>query len=262
MPIISKYNHGQFNWVDLCAHEMSGAQTFYERVFGWTTDPQDTQGGPPYAIFSKDGQQVAGLGEMTDEMKSQDIPAMWNSYINVDDIEVATKRAIELGGAITVPVMKVLDAGSLAFIQDPTGGNIGLWQADQHIGSQVGGEHGSPCWCELATPDQEQAKEFYGQLFQWEFTPNEHAPTPYDIILCEKEQIGGIMQMNEQWAGVPPHWMPYFAVDDANAVAAAVKEAGGNVCVPPFDIPAGRIAVLDDPQHAVFSVIALSEQQD
>ena len=39
--------------------------------------------------------------------------------------------------------------------------------------------------------------------------------------------------------------------------AARAAELGGNVCVPPTDIPVGRFSVLADPQGAGFSVIQL-----
>jgi hypothetical protein len=47
----------------------------------------------------------------------------------------------------------------------------------------------------------------------------------------------------------------YFGTADADATAAKAAELGGSVIVPPFDTPVGRIAVLSDPQGAMFSVI-------
>jgi hypothetical protein len=47
----------------------------------------------------------------------------------------------------------------------------------------------------------------------------------------------------------------YFGTDDADATAAKAAELGGSIVVPPFDTPVGRIAVLSDPQGAMFSVI-------
>jgi predicted enzyme related to lactoylglutathione lyase len=68
-----------------------------------------------------------------------------------------------------------------------------------------------------------------------------------------------MIQMNEEWPEeVPPHWMVYFAVDDIDAAAARVEELGGRVAVPPTDTPAGRFAVVNDPQGAVFSIIRLA----
>jgi predicted enzyme related to lactoylglutathione lyase len=52
----------------------------------------------------------------------------------------------------------------------------------------------------------------------------------------------------------------YFAVADADAAAAKAAELGGAVMVEPFDIPVGRIAVISDPQGAVFSIIQQAPQ--
>lgn len=52
----------------------------------------------------------------------------------------------------------------------------------------------------------------------------------------------------------------YLTVEDADATATAVKEAGGQVAFEPIDIPPGRFAILSDPSGAGFAVIALSEE--
>jgi hypothetical protein len=50
--------------------------------------------------------------------------------------------------------------------------------------------------------------------------------------------------------------MPYFFVDDADAVTNRASEAGGNVMVPPTPIPTiGTFAVIADPQGAVFAIL-------
>ena len=51
-------------------------------------------------------------------------------------------------------------------------------------------------------------------------------------------------------------WLAYFAVADVDATAARAGELGGLVAAPAFDAPGvGRIAVLGDPQGAIFAVI-------
>ena len=63
--------------------------------------------------------------------------------------------------------------------------------------------------------------------------------------------------MTEEWGEIPPHWMIYFA--DCDAGAERATELGGQVKVPPTDIPkVGRFSVIQDPQGAVFSIIKLS----
>ena len=48
--------------------------------------------------------------------------------------------------------------------------------------------------------------------------------------------------------GIPPHWNVYVTVEDVDATAGKVGEAGGQVFAEPFDVlDAGRMAVVADP---------------
>ncbi len=53
---------------------------------------------------------------------------------------------------------------------------------------------------------------------------------------------------------VPSHWSVTFSVDDVDAIAATAERLGGEVLIAPFDAGAARLAVLTDPQGAVFNV--------
>ena len=58
-----------------------------------------------------------------------------------------------------------------------------------------------------------------------------------------------------QTEGHPPTWSTYFAVSNADATAAKVKDAGGRVLLEPFDVTdAGRMAIVSDPTGAVFDI--------
>ena len=58
-----------------------------------------------------------------------------------------------------------------------------------------------------------------------------------------------------QTEGDPPTWSTYFAVSNADATAAKVKDAGGRVLLEPFDVTdAGRMAIVSDPTGAVFDI--------
>ena len=57
--------------------------------------------------------------------------------------------------------------------------------------------------------------------------------------------------------GMPSHWIPYFAVDDADAVTNDAKSRGAEA-YGPHDIPnVGRFAVINDPQGARFAIVKL-----
>jgi len=116
---------------------------------------------------------------------------------------------------------------------------------------------GDFCWNELMTTDGPAARAFYTGLFGWDVEEKDMGPAGvYTLWQNDGKGAGGMMQMNgPQFEGVPPHWMSYVAVDDVDASAAKATELGGEIKVPPMDIPGiGRFAVLSDPQGAVFSL--------
>ena len=49
--------------------------------------------------------------------------------------------------------------------------------------------------------------------------------------------------------------------NDVDAACAKVTDLGGNVQVPPFDLPVGRIAVVSDTAGTHFNLIALSPER-
>ena len=61
--------------------------------------------------------------------------------------------------------------------------------------------------------------------------------------------------------GIPPSWGVYFSVVDADAIVTKAEALGASVLVEPTDIPAGRFAVLADPQGAVFNVMTMRDPE-
>jgi predicted enzyme related to lactoylglutathione lyase len=127
--------------------------------------------------------------------------------------------------------------------------------------------HGTFCWNELGTTDDEAAKKFYAELLGWTFKEGDvpasaecegGAPMKYTEIVAGGKPAGGIYKMGPEFGGAASHWMAYVAVDDVDASAKKVEELGGKVCVPPTDIPnVGRFSVINDPTGATLSLITL-----
>jgi predicted enzyme related to lactoylglutathione lyase len=260
MAVRDHYPHGQFCWVDLVSRDMSEAREFYRRLFGWQSTDLDTQGGPPYAHFELAGRSVAGLGQMTQEMLNKKLPAMWNSYVHVDDIQAVCAKVTQLGGTITVPVMKILDAGSRAFIRDPTGAQVGLWQKDQHYGAALHQDFHCFCWNELCTRDVDRAADFFGQLLDWEFAEYPSLLGKYYVIRNRGEECSGLLQIDHRWGEMPPCWLVYFAVQSVDITVDQLRQLGGYVLVHPFDIQEGRLAVVADGQGAMFDLVQMNDE--
>ena len=116
-------------------------------------------------------------------------------------------------------------------------------------------EPGTPSWVDFASPDLDASIEFYGGLFGWDVPESENAEQTggYRLAMKDGKPAAGMMpQMQE---GQPSAWTTYISVEDAEATAAAVKEAGGTVIAEPMDVmDLGTMAVFADPTGAVFGV--------
>jgi predicted enzyme related to lactoylglutathione lyase len=117
---------------------------------------------------------------------------------------------------------------------------------------------GSFCWLELATTDQNGAKKFYGSLFGWNLAEFPMGPEgTYTIFLSDGRNTGACytMQPEMRAQGVPPNWLLYVAVENADETAAKAAPAGGKLVVPVLDVmDFGRMAVLQDPTGASFAI--------
>jgi uncharacterized protein len=112
---------------------------------------------------------------------------------------------------------------------------------------------GVTVWHELMSLDPERAKAFYQEVIGLTAAPLEGSPFPYTVWLQDAEPIGGLVPPQDQQEGWPsgqkPHWVSSFATDDVDQAVEKARKLGGQVLVPPTDIPEfGRAAVLKDPE--------------
>ncbi len=257
MANTTAYPHGTLSWADLQTTDGAAAKTFYTSLFGWQAVDMPLPDGGVYSMLQQNGKDVVGLGEMQAEQKAQGMPAVWNSYISVDDINAITAKVGELGGTVVMPSFPVMDAGHMAVIQDSTGAFVSLWQTGNHKGAGIFNVPNTMGWNELATRDVEAAKAFYGGLLGWEAQTD---GTGYTTWMNNGRMNGGMMQMDEQWGDMPAHWAIYFSVADCAAIVDKVQALGGNIITPPFSAgEVGIVSVLQDPQGAVFMAVQLNE---
>jgi predicted enzyme related to lactoylglutathione lyase len=115
---------------------------------------------------------------------------------------------------------------------------------------------GVPCWIDTSQPDPEAACAFYGGLFGWQFEDSMPAGSAEKYFVArvrggDAAAVGSIPQ------GAPPAamWNTYIWVDDADKTVDRARAAGAHVISEPFDVlDAGRMAVLGDPEGAVFCI--------
>jgi len=114
---------------------------------------------------------------------------------------------------------------------------------------------GQVCHTELNTNDLSGAESFYKKLFGWKITAMDVPDFGRYLMLSTGDNgFGGIGQQPDP--GAPPSWLTYFFVKSVDASAKQVESLGGKIMMPPMDIGPGmgRIAVVSDPQGAVFGL--------
>lgn len=258
MAVRTSYEHGTPSWIDLSTTDVDGARPFYTAIFGWAYDVNPTDQGGEYVMARKGGHAVAGLSMQQPEQAASGVPPMWNTYVTVTDVAAAVETATDTGGSVVMPPMRVMDAGAMAIVADPTGAVVCLWQPGEHIGAGVVNEHGALCWNEVMTDDVPTAAAFYSTLFGWGTQEMDMGDQgTYTLFTLGGDDVAGATGLAPV-EGAPAHWATVFAVDDCDATLAAVTANGGTAMAGPFDTPVGRIGVCADPQGAVFQIIQLA----
>jgi uncharacterized protein len=263
-------------WVDTAQPDPQAAVRFYRGLFGWEFEdrmPADAPG--HYYVAQLQGRDVAAVGSQPDGAAR---PPAWSTYIWVQSADDTAAKVRAAGGSVLTEPFDVLDAGRMAVLADPSGAVFCAWQPNRHRGAQVVNEAGTWNFSNLETADPEPAKAFYGAVFGWEADTLEfmgHSFTMWrvpgygdfleelDPGIRRRHAEGGApagftdavgFVVAPRGDGGASSWHVTFAVDDADAAAARAEELGGRVVVEPYDAPPTRVAVLSDPQGAVFSV--------
>ncbi|MDJ0386783.1 VOC family protein [Roseomonas sp. E05] len=116
--------------------------------------------------------------------------------------------------------------------------------------------HGVFIWYELMTTDAPAATAFYRAVLGWGARSAGQPGTDYTLLLAGDAPVAGAMTMPQDGSCAGegrPTWIGDIAVEDVDAMAARVTEAGGSILRPPEDIPGiGRFAVAADPEGTVF----------
>lgn len=110
---------------------------------------------------------------------------------------------------------------------------------------------GQVVWHDLVTPDLAGSQAFYAQVFGWQFTT---IGDEYLLISKDGITLGGMAELNTR--GRNSHWLGLISVTDIDSAIKHTQTAGGKVLVDKTYIDGrGDVAVLQDPQGAVFALI-------
>ncbi|SRR5579884_388423 len=264
MSNIEKHSPGSFCWFELGTMDSEAAKKFYSSLFGWSS--QDFPMGPAgvYTIFQLNGRDVGATYTLNQQQRQMGVPPHWMPYISVSSADGAAKKIQDLGGQIFMPPFDVMDKGRMTVATDPAGAHFSIWEPKSSPGTTVTGVNGTACWADLSTPDADAAKKFYAGLFGWKFNEDtdDDPPSGYIHIQNGEDFIGGIPPASHRNPNVPPHWLTYFQVDDFDAASIKAKQLGGKFLMGPMHMEnVGHIAVVADPQGAVFALFKSTRKQ-
>ncbi|MER5423519.1 VOC family protein [Streptosporangium roseum] len=248
----SGYKSGVPCWVDLSSTDVTLSVRFYREIFGWEAvfDPRPESGG--HGRFTLRGKAVAGIGPSRGDGGS----SVWNTWVATEDAGLTAARVREAGGEVVVEPAGVFDEGAMTVVRDPSGASVTAWQVGPRQGAEIVGEPGALAWNELVTRDTARCGAFYPAVFGWGVKDVDGAGGR-----CVEWQVDGhpVAGMTESGPRVPPdtppHWLAYFAAEDVDATVARAEELGGTVVLPRTPAPRGPVAVLADPQSALFAVV-------
>jgi predicted enzyme related to lactoylglutathione lyase len=74
------------------------------------------------------GEAVAAISP-TPALTAEAIPPEWNTFIAVDNLDASSEKIAPAGGKVVMAAVHVGAAGRMAWVADPTGAVVGLWQA-------------------------------------------------------------------------------------------------------------------------------------
>ncbi|MEV0120812.1 VOC family protein [Streptomyces sp. NPDC050703] len=264
-----EYGEGVPCWADAMLPDVEGGKRFYGELFGWTFD----EGAGPeyghYAQASLGGRAVAALAPKADGR----MPTVWTVYLATPDAAALAGRIKAAGGSMVTEAMTVGPFGTMGLAADPEGAVFGLWQAGTHRGFGLTQAPGAFCWTEVYSRDKDRVDPFYEGVFGYRghdldldgvafrtWSPAGAEPGPDTAVggrqlFPAADAVGARSADGYSTPEMPPHFLVYFTVADADATTATATRLGGRALMPPTDIPYGRMAVIRDNQGAVFAVL-------
>jgi len=112
---------GWFCWETNMTTDVDRAKDFYNKLFGWTTQPGP--GGQGAVFLTQEGTMAADL-----QATQPGMPPHWLTYVHVASLADTKARFERLGGKVLMPNIEVPGMGNIAIVQDTAGAVLGLFQ--------------------------------------------------------------------------------------------------------------------------------------
>ena len=116
------------------------------------------------------------------------------------------------------------------------------------------------CWNGIISTDPAKTLAFFPEVLGWSVQEMEMDGETMRMFANAGRPLAHVR--TPQMKGEPSWWNNYLRVDDVDAKAKAAKQAGGEILVPPTDIPPGRFSTIKTPSGAVFTLFHEANADD
>ena len=243
---------GDFCWINVLTPQPAQAREFFSQVLGWSYTELPGMG----HIVQVDGHDIGGLWDLHGPNSPAGLSPTLGVMVRVDSADAIAEKAIALGGKAK-PAFDVMENGRMAELTDPNGAQIDVWQPKKKAGMDADSTHpGVPSWFETLTTDAAKASKFYSDLFGWTAEAMPMKDLQYTTFKHNDAYVGGMLQITPKMGHMPPQWVTYFTVNNADETVAEAVRLGAKVCMSMKDIESvGRFSGLVSPQGVTFYVI-------
>jgi predicted enzyme related to lactoylglutathione lyase len=216
---------GDVVYASVWSPDAARAGAFYSSVLGWRIDA--------------DGRRVQGLSQHLGLWSAASYRTTFLSHA-VSDIEAAAERVRAAGGTASTAVEEPY--GLSAECTDNQGLRFALHQSGP-VARPTSSADGEIVYLTMFCADSAAARDFYGSVFGWSFTPGS---------VADGWQVQGPHPMFGLQGGHPESAvLPMYAVSDVVAAVARVRAAGGTA-TDPVQMPYGITSDCVDDQGLRF----------
>lgn len=249
---------GKFVWFDLVTNNVSSAQAFYQKVFGWKFETH-TFNKQSYELILSDGRAIGTVIRNADGKDGVEL-SQWVGYISAPDVKADVERALQDGGRLIAPPTGVQDWMEYAIISDNQGAVVGMIDsASDDLPDYLPG-YGQPFWSEYWAAHPQQVADFYREIFGYQLHTVEDDKHKAIYLVSEGHSRASVVKSPD--ANIRAAWLHYFRVENLEASVKAIREAGGRVF---FTMKASEaaspMAMAADPTGAVFGMSAWNPKQ-
>ena len=242
------YTNHAFCWHGVISPDTQRARSFYADTLGW--EVQTTPMGDGEAtMFAAGGVPRLHLSEPAEP----GIPAHWDNYFRVEDVDATLQAAVANGGAQLVPPTDI-PVGRFAVVTSPSGAILHLFRENDASSANPPEATGGVHWVELHSHELEADLAWLGATFGITTEQMAMPDGPYMLLRHGEALVGGAMVARQP--GAPSMWLTWIRVEDVEATTARVQANGGALHSPVMDASGvGRMVIAADPTGGVFGII-------